>query len=118
MANGLEDFLGPELAVSVRRTIASLVQQQAENEARRAEAQAGLAAAQDQVGLGEVPSIVDTYTTDYAMRQLREAIFAQCIAQGAAPDMAWTRAHEAATFYAARSREVDPSSLPGSMSGV
>ena len=108
MANPLEEFLGPELTVAVRAVIGDFIRQQADIERRRAEAQAGLAAAQDQAGLGEAPSIVDAYTTGYAMRQLRETIFAQCIAQGAAPNMAWTRAHEAATYYAARSVEVDP----------
>lgn len=107
MANGLEEFLGPELTERVRVLVVGFIEQQERAVARQAEYEAARAAAE---ATAQAPmSVLDVGSYDpeaEAVKNLRQTLFITCVSQGAAPDMAWTRAAEAATFYVARCKEL------------
>ena len=114
--NPLEEFLGPELTVTLRTLLTSYIGQMQEAIAQRAEAQAAAAAALEGatlVGGDSLPGI-QFAESNWAKNQLRERLFSALIANGNAPDRAWERANEAAEFFVNKCKELGiqhPSSL-------
>ncbi|MDO8676949.1 MAG: putative porin [Acidobacteriota bacterium] len=109
--NGLQEFLGEDLAAAVRVYVADVIRRQAEqqirNDAMQAQAEAWQAAnpTPDNVSLmagGDFTAEQEAQS----FRGLRQTLFITMTSQGAAPDMAWTRAVEAATFYVARCKDI------------